>query len=157
MTESVAPSLIAVTWSGLFATLGDTFCTVSGNVTWFVIPSASVAVIVTVWLWAGPSFVRKLQDQVPAPCAIVPTDAVMVTESPFGSENVPEFVAVCASFTVTDAAFAARSGCTVARRSIRGVVTFEAPLEYVIETPFAWSQPRIVADVATGYMSRSTA
>ena len=69
-----------------------------------VVPS--FAVMVTVWLRAGPSLVPN--DQVHVPDALVPalttvpTDAVSVTVSPaFASDQVPLLFAVWPSLTVT--------------------------------------------------------
>jgi hypothetical protein len=85
----------------------------------FVDVVPSFAVIVTVWLWAGPSVVSN--DQLQVPLAFVPafvtapTDAVSVTVSPaFASDHVPVFVAVWPSFTVTEALVLAITGALFA-------------------------------------------
>jgi hypothetical protein len=93
--------------------------TVSWNVTDEVFVPL-VAVIVTGWLWAGPSEVPKDHDHVPLEGALefvtdfvtVPTEADSVT--PLAavslSDHVPELVAVCPSFTVTVPLVAAIDG-----------------------------------------------
>src|SRR2546428_630417 len=96
LNDARAPSLAA--WFAGAATVGATLFTVSWKVVDDVVVP-SFAVIVTVWLWAGPSEVEKDHVQVPAalvpPFVIVPTDAESVTVSPaLASDQVPEFVAV---------------------------------------------------------------
>ena len=78
--------------------VGATLLTVSENVVWvLVVPS--LAVMVTVWLYAGPSLVANDHDHVPDALVpnliIVPTDALSETVSPASaSDQVPVFAAV---------------------------------------------------------------
>ena len=92
---TVSPSSIDVSWFESTSTLGATLFTVRLNWTLPLSALSSVAVIVTVPLCVGPSFVPKLHDQLPPPVSVTaPRDAVSVTGLPSGSLNVPVFVAV---------------------------------------------------------------
>src|SRR5262249_33757789 len=84
--------------------VGGTLMTTRLKVTPVEAPSLSVAVIVTVWLWAGPSVVLNDQFQVPSTFSVtVPTEAIKVTMSTPGSLHVPVLLAVWPSSTVTPA------------------------------------------------------
>ena len=75
----------------------------------------SVAVMVTVWLWAGPSVVPKDQLHVPPGFFVtVPTEADSVTVSrAFVSAHVPVFVAVWPSLAVLVALALVRVGAAL--------------------------------------------
>src|SRR4051794_7307178 len=95
--------------------VGSTLLTVNANVVDVTPPCPSSAVIVTIWLWFGPSVVPKLQDQVPAALVpdltTVPTDALSATVSPaLASLHVPVFVAVWPSITVREGLLATTAG-----------------------------------------------
>src|SRR2546427_250503 len=98
--------------------VGATLLTVNENVVVTTCPFPSLAVIVTVCDWLGPSVVPNDQLQVPlfVPVFVTaPTDAVIVTLSPESeSEYVPVFVAVAPSLTVRDALSAATVGAEFA-------------------------------------------
>src|SRR4051794_28312447 len=98
------------------AMVGATLLTVSAKVVVVTPPLPSLAVIVTVWPWPGPSVVPKDQLHVPLLVPvfeIVPTDAVIVTAVLSTSEYVPLLAAVEPSLTVTLALSAATTGASL--------------------------------------------
>lgn len=120
MPGSLKVALTAWIWPEKMAasapatTVGATLFTVSPKVTDDDAPSLSVAVMVVVWLSAGPSTAPRLQVQaplLPLPWLTLPTLAVIITLSGRpGSEKVPLLAAVCPSSTVTLALFAVSVG-----------------------------------------------
>ena len=89
----VPSSLIGV--ADTLTPLGATLLTTSAKVVVVASPSSSVAVIVTVWLLAGPLVVRYDQLHVPLPFSVtLPTDADSVTASTPTSPQVPVLAAV---------------------------------------------------------------
>ena len=83
--------------------------------------------MVTVWLSAGPSLVSNDQLHVPLPVSTTsPTDAVSVTSSAPGSENVPVLDAVWSSIISTVALSAAMLGARLFTTNSK-VVVLESP------------------------------
>src|SRR5688500_6875575 len=94
---------------------GATLFTVSANEVLVEPPFPSFAVMVTVWLCAGPSVVAYDHDHIPdafvPDFVTVPTDAESVTVSPaFASDHVPLLLAVWPSLAETLALPAAMVG-----------------------------------------------
>src|SRR5206468_1250554 len=102
--EAVPPSA-TVAEAALAATDGATLLTSSVKLAEVLAPSLSVAVMATVRLSSGPSAGTSNHDQVPsASLTRVPTEAVRVTSSAPGSDQVPLIEARLPSDTVTEAA-----------------------------------------------------
>ena len=91
---------------------GGTLLTVSEKAVDELAPLLSVAVMVTDWLWAGPSAVASDQVQVFTPVGVtVPILADNDTVSSASvSEYVPELDAIEPSLAATEALFAATDG-----------------------------------------------
>src|SRR5437870_5376880 len=114
----------------VIATVGATLFTVSWKIVDDVLVP-SFAVIVTNWLWAGPSEVTKDHDQVVPDFVTVPIEADSVT--PLGvvslSDQVPELLAVCPSFTVTLALVVPMEGGQLP------VPTAKPPFRFTVPSP----------------------
>ena len=101
----------------LIASVGATLFTVRVNETLAEPPSSSLVVIVTVCVGAL-SVVLYDHVQLPALPVTVPIEAASVTVSAGTSPNVPLFVAVWPSLTVTDALLQRQRGVDVVDREV---------------------------------------